>query len=61
MFVGQPNFQANRAKNIGAIMGKAPWGIMKVTRRQTDRGNRGEKLQKTCPFIRTCAKLWNCE
>ena len=29
MFVGHPNFQANQAKNIGAITEKVPWGIIK--------------------------------
>jgi len=51
----------NEQKNIGAIMDKVPWGIMKITRRQTDKGNEGKKWQKTWPFIRTCAKLGNCE
>jgi hypothetical protein len=46
MFVEHPNLQTNRAKNIGAIMDKVLWGIIKITRRQTDRGNRGENCRK---------------
>jgi hypothetical protein len=61
IFIGRPIFQANRTKNIGAIMDKVPWGITKIPGRQTDAGNRGEKLQKTFRIIRTSAKLWNSE
>jgi len=52
MFVGHPNLQANLAKNIGAIKDKVPWEIMKITRRQTDIGNRGGKnCRKLAPLL----------
>jgi hypothetical protein len=48
MFVEHPNIQANRAKNIGAIMDKVPWGDNKnrpkTNRQRNQRGKVAENL-----------------